>query len=177
MNFICKVCNENHDEWPALTYDSPSNYDQLSSDEKLSIGSLKGDLCIITYSDQIDRFIRCTMTQRVLDSCQALDYGLWVSLSEESFDDYSKNFDNENHQTKYFGWLSNDLPGYDFELGIPTTVITRSGNQRPEIIPHEDYGHPFVKDYYKGITVDEAEARIKDMLRLINERETTKGVL
>ena len=176
MEFICTVCNEKHDDWPALTYDSPSNYNQLSNDEKSTIGSLNGDLCVITYPDQIDRFIRCTMTQQIIDSCQNLDYGLWVSLSEASLEDYSKNFDNTNHQASYFGWLSNDLPKYDSGSSIPATVVTRTGNQRPEIIPHEDFDHPFVKDYYNGITTEEAEARIREMLRAISERENTNGL-
>jgi len=61
-------------------------------------------------------------------------------LSDKSFHDYSGNFNNENHEAKYFGWLSNDLSDYDFSEGsIPTTVFTRTRNNRPEIVPHEDF--------------------------------------
>ena len=122
---------------------------------------------IIHYPDQIDRFIRCTLTQKVIDYCEDLDYGLWVSLSEKSFQDYSDNFKNENHETKYFGWLCSDLPDYDFKENIPTTVFTRTGNQRPEIVPHLYLYHQFVKDYYNGITKIEAERRIKEMLKIV----------
>ena len=54
-----------------------------------------------------------------------LEYGLWVSLSEKSFNDYSENFNNENHEAKYFDWLCNDLPDYKFPKSIPTTVFER----------------------------------------------------
>ena len=78
-----------------------------------------------------------------------------------------------NHETKYFGWLSNDLPDYNFSEGsIPTTVFTRTGNNRPNIVPHQDFDHPFVHDYYNGITKKEAERRIKEMLKTINERDS-----
>jgi hypothetical protein len=97
-----------------------------------------------------------------------MDFGF--RLSDKSYEDYSDNFKNENHETKYFSWLCNDLPGYDFSENIPTTVFTRTGNQRPEIVPHEDFDHPFVKDYYNGITKKEAERRISEMLTIVNER-------
>jgi hypothetical protein len=168
--YTCSNCGKEHTEWPALAYDSPSNYNNLSEDDKQSMGTLSTDFCTIKHPDQTDKFIRCTLTQKVIDHCEDLEYGLWVSLSDKSFQDYSDNYNNENHETKYFGWLSNDLPDYDFEDSIPTTVFTRTGNQRPEIVPHDDFDHPFVKDYYNGITKAEAERRIRNMLAAIEER-------
>jgi hypothetical protein len=101
----------------------------------------------------------------VIDHCEDLDYGLWVSLSEKNFQDYTDNFNNDNYETCYFGWLSNSIPGYEGTTKIPATVFTRTGNQRPEIVPHKDCEHPFVKDYYNGITREEAERRINEMLK------------
>jgi hypothetical protein len=168
--YTCSCCGKQHEDWPALAYTSPTNYNILSEEDKQNIGELNNDFCVIHHSDQTDRFIRCTLTQKVIDHCDDLEYGLWVSLSEKSFQDYSDNYKNEDHETKYFGWLSNDLPDYEFEESIPTTVYTRKGNQRPEIVPHEDFDHPFVRDYYNGITKTEAERRIKAMLKNVAER-------
>ena len=167
--YICSVCGQEHEEWPALAYSSPTNYNGLTEDEKQNIAELKSDFCIIRYPDQTDRFIRCTLTQKVIDYCEDLQYGLWVSLSEKSFQDYSDNFNNENHVTRYFGWLSNQLPGYDNMTEIPTTVFTREGNQRPDIVPHKDFDHQFVTDYYRGITKQEAQRRIREMLGIIGQ--------
>jgi hypothetical protein len=171
IKYTCSCCGQEHEEWPALTYNSPTPYDLLSDEDKKNIAELDSDFCVIRHPEQIDRFIRGTLTQKVVDHCENLDYGLWVSLSEKSFQDYFDNFKNENHETKYFGWLSSDLPDYDFKESIPTTVYTLTGNQRPEIVPHEDHEHPFVRDYYNGITKVEAERRIKEMLEGIDERE------
>jgi hypothetical protein len=172
IKYTCSCCVKEHEDWPTLVYRSPTNYDTLSESDKENIGRLDTDFCVITHSDQTDRFIRCTLTQKVIDHCEDLEYGLWVSLSDKSFQDYSDNFNNENHKTKYFGWLSNDLPDYDFSGGsIPTTVFTRTGNSRPEIVPHQDFDHPFINDYYNGITKTEAERRIKEMLKTISERD------
>ena len=167
IKYKCTCCGKEHEEWPALSYISPTDYDTLSDNDKKEIGELSSDFCTIRHPEQTDRFIRCTLTQKVIDHCEDLEYGLWVSLSEKSFQDYSDNYNNENHETKYFGWLCNDLPDYDFNDSIPTTVFTRTGRQRPEIVPHENFDHPFVYDYYNGITKAGAERRIKSMIDTI----------
>ena len=172
IKYTCSCCGEEHIEFPALTFKSPENYDTLSQQDKETIAELDCDFCVITHPDQTDRFIRCTLTQKVIDHCENLEYGLWVSLSEKNFNDYSENYDNENHETKYFGWLCNNIPEYEFRESIPTTIFTRTGNQRPEIVPHEDFDHPFVKDYYNGITKVEAEKRIETMLNRIEQIKT-----
>lgn len=170
LKYICSNCGKEHTEWPALTYDSPSNYNNLSEEDKQNMGTLGTDFCTIKHPEQTDKFIRCTLTQKVIEHCEALEYGLWVSLSDNSYQDYSENFKNENRETKYFGWLCNDLPDYEFKESIPTTVFTRLENQRPEIVPFHDFDHPFVKDYNNGITKEEAEKRIKNMFQTIKER-------
>jgi hypothetical protein len=168
IKYTCTCCGKEHFKFPALAFISPDNYNTLSPGSKKTTAKINSDFCIIYHPDQTDRFIRCVLTQRVIDHCENLEYGLWVSLSEKSFDDYAANFNNENHETSYFAWLCNDIPGYEFEESIPTTIFTRPGNQRPEIVPHDDYDHPFVKDYYHGISKAEAEKRIKIMLDSIS---------
>ncbi|MFT3823535.1 MAG: DUF2199 domain-containing protein [Chitinophagaceae bacterium] len=164
-SFICSCCGKEYNEWPSLAFDSPTSYHSLSEDYKANNAELNTDFCVICHPEQTDRFIRCVLIQKVNDRCDGLQYGLWVSLSENSFNDYRENYDNENYVTQYFGWLSNNIPGYHFDTAIPTTVITKTGNQRPEIVPHDDVDHPFVKDYYNGITIEEAERRINAMLQ------------
>jgi hypothetical protein len=162
--FKCSECGKEHAEWPALTFTSPANYDYLSNQEKLELGRLNTDFCEIHYDDQIDRFIRVILTQKVNDACENLDYGLWVSLSEKSYSDYKSNFNNENHETSYFSWLCSNIPEYGNTMSIPCDVITKSGNNRPEIYPHQDFDHQLVRDYYNGITKAEAEKRINEMI-------------
>jgi len=176
IKFTCDCCGKVHEEWPALTYDSPSNYLELTNEERNTMAELTTDFCTIRHPDQTDRFIRVTLSQKVIDHCETLEYGLWVSLSEKSFKDYSENFHNENHETGYFGWLCNHIPEYEnFTAGIPTNVYTKPGNQRPEIIPHDDFDHPFVHDYFNGITKSEAEQRIHSMLKRIEARDKKKS--
>src|SRR5450755_2323923 len=83
VKYACSSCGQEHEGWPALTYSSPTNYDTLSDEDKQNIGKLDRDFCVIIYPDQTDRFIRCTLTQKVIDHCTDLKYGLWALLSEE----------------------------------------------------------------------------------------------
>jgi hypothetical protein len=163
--FNCTECGKVHSEWPALAFKSPVNYDCLSEKEKSEIGKLDTDFCEIHYKDQIDRFIRVTLTQKIKDACETLEYGLWVSLSEKSYLDYKENYNNPNHETGYFGWLCSNIPEYGDTSSIPCDVMTKNGNDRPEIFPHEDFDHPFVRDYYNGILKTEAENRINEMIK------------
>ena len=174
IKYTCSCCGQEHYEWPALTFKSPDNYDSLSQTDKETIAEIDSDFCIVNHPDQTDKYIRGTLKQKVNDHCEDLEYGLWVSLSEKSFDDYSDNYNNENHETTYFGWLCNDIPEYEFNASIPRTVFTRTGNQRPEIVPHKDFDHPFVKDYYDGISKHEAEKRIKTMVNKVGQNDTLK---
>ena len=163
--FKCSECGQVHKEWPALAFKAPSNYHCLSEEQKSEIGKLNTDFCEIHHEEQIDRFIRVTLTQKLNDACETLEYGLWVSLSEKSYLDYQENYDNSNHETGYFGWLCSNIAQYGDTSSIPCDVMTKTGNNRPEIFPHQDFDHPFVKDYYAGISKKEAQNRIDEMIK------------
>lgn len=162
--YACSECGELHSGWPALSFSAPGNYDVLSEEEQNSIADLDADFCIIYHEDQVDRFIRVSLSQLVLNSEEDLNYGVWVSLSEESFNDYKENFTNKNHEVQYFGWLCNNIPEYDSTNSIPTTIVTQKGNQRPVIYPHKNHGHRLVFDFYNGISSHEAQNRVNQLI-------------
>ena len=165
FQFRCSQCGELHDTWPAITYGAPWHYSQLSEQEKLDITSLDEDFCEIHWKDQVDRFIRVTMQVPVIGFELDLEYGLWVSLSEKSYNDYSDNFENINHEVNYFGWVYNKLLGYDNTLSVPSDVFTQKGNSRPIIKPHLNFEHPLISDLINGISREEAESRIHELMK------------
>src|SRR3569833_885035 len=160
--FICNTCGQIHSEWPALAYKAPIHYNILTDEDKQGMAELDEDICIIRHAGQTDRFIRCVLKQKDIGQCKALEYGLWLSLSEKSYTAYKQRF-GKNNAEQYFGWLCNYLPDYTFTQNIPATIVVKPGGLRPEIIPHEDVEDPFVHDYYNGITRAEAEKRIDNM--------------
>lgn len=163
MKYICKCCGEEKEDWPAIAYSAPYPYFQLS-DEELENSELTSDLCIIRYSDEICYFIRAVLVQGVNENCQDLEYGIWVSLSEKNYNEYVDNYDDKEFEKKCFGWLSNYLPDYDFNETIPTDVFVNNKIGRPFVYPHKSCEHPFVRDFYSGISKTEAEKRINLIL-------------
>lgn len=164
MKYICSCCGEEKEDWPAIAYSAPYPYFSLS-EEEIKNSELSSDVCIIRYSDETCYFIRAVMIQEVNETCQDLEYGVWVSLSEKSFNEYVENYYNEEFESGYFGWLANYLPDYEFENAIPTDVVVDNKIGRPFIYPHESHDHLFVKDFYQGISKQEAERRIELVLK------------
>ena len=166
MKFRCEKCGEEHEGWPAIAFDAPHFYHILSEEDKQNIAEISDDFCTIRHEDQTDYFVRAVLRQKVNNHCQNLEYGVWVSLSEKNHKDYYDNFDTGNSEKTYFGYLCNKIPEYDTTLSIKTDVVVSKGNNRPEIIPHDNQIEiPFVRDYYNGIAKEEAEKRINSMLK------------
>jgi len=69
--YKCSDCGQVHSDWSTLAFKSPANYDFLSGQEKSDTNFSE-----IKYEDQIDRFIRVTLTQKINDAFETLDYGL-----------------------------------------------------------------------------------------------------
>ena len=161
--YICLCCGEEKEDWSAIAYSAPYPYFQLS-EEELKNSELTPDLCVIRYPDETCYFVRAVLIQEVNESCQDLEYGIWVSLSEKSFNEYVENYDNEEFEGGYFGWLSNYFPDYEFNESSPTDVIVDNKIGRPFVYLHESHEHPFVKDFYSGISKEEAERRIDVIL-------------
>jgi hypothetical protein len=63
IKYTCSNCDKEHEQWPALTYLSPTNYATLSEEDKQNIAELTSDFFIITHPDQKDCFIPLMLVQ------------------------------------------------------------------------------------------------------------------
>lgn len=166
--FICSQCGEFHKEWPSLAYQAPLHYHVLTQEEKEARAFLNDDFCTIKNESDEYRFIRVVLEQKIKNhSGLFLEYGLWVSLSETSFEDYRKNF-KQGKKTTYFGWLSNRIDGYEDTTNIPMDVYAANDGIRPVVVPQKGSDHQLVRNFYEGISKEEAERRIH--LTLENNR-------
>lgn len=168
--FKCVSCGEIHNELPALAFIAPFYYDTLNEKDKKDLAEISSDFCVITYNDQTDRFIRTTLTIPINDACENLNYGVWVSLSEKSFNEYKSEFNDNVEGKTYFGIISNDIPDYENStLKLHVNVNIRSGGIRPEIIPHQDE-HNLISDWENGISMEKAEKRIERMKKSLHNK-------
>ena len=51
MKYICECCGKEKEDWPAIVYNSPSPYLDISHEE-IENAELSPDFCVIRYSDE-----------------------------------------------------------------------------------------------------------------------------
>lgn len=165
MNTLCRKCGKVHAEWPSLEFCSPFYYSRLTKLQKEKNAELRTDLCVIRNRIQVDHFIRAIISQKVINHCDTLEYVVWVLLNEESFNDYERHYDEQNHSATYFGYLSNQIPGYSDTLSVSVTIQANKGLERPHAVPHQDqFSNAFVSDYFNGISPQQVEEKINLIL-------------
>jgi hypothetical protein len=152
--FHCRSCGELHEGSPSFGYPAPLYYSQLPESERAHRAHLTSDTCII---DNEDRFIRTCLEVPIRGVDEPFLWGVWVSLSEESFQHYLDTWDDPDESTSYFGWFGNRLPFYPDTVNLKTQVRPRRCGARP-YLTLEDIAHPLCVDWQNGIDVARTQA-------------------
>ena len=162
--FICQNCGVEHTELSSLAFNAPFHYDILNPVDKEKLAEKEDDFCVINHKDQIDYFIRVVLQIPILDHDETLDYGVWVSVSKETIEDYRLMFAaKEAEEKSYFGMLCNEITDYEIStIGLYMQVLTQLDGYRPLLIPYESE-HSLVQDWSNGISRDEAVRRVNSV--------------
>lgn len=147
FSFKCSSCGEVHEGGPSFSFPAPVQYTGLTEAEKAD-AHLGTDLCYIGE----ERFIRVCLETAIAGIDQPFMWGVWVSLSQSSFERYRETYDQPVEEEEYFGWLCNRLPFYPNTLNLGTLVHPGSGGSRPWL-QLEETDHPLAIDFYQGTTV------------------------
>jgi hypothetical protein len=165
MSYVCSICGEVHNDRPAYAFISPFHYHVLSPEDQATTAKLSDDWCIIGHDTQADHFIRAVLKMPITGTDDTFEYGVWVSLSEKNFVHYMDNFNEDLEGTTFFGYLCNQMPDYENTLLIKTDVVCGPKGQRPEVfLQSNQEDNPFVTDFIKGITKEEADRRTHQLL-------------
>lgn len=143
-----------HDDAPSVAYDAPLPF--LSQDKEVQdAGNLDENRCV--YKDEAGDhfFIRATMDVPVHGLNETFLWGIWVSVSEKSFRDYSLDSNVNVEERGYFGYLANNLPFYNETYGLPANVELRNYNLRPDVLLHNG-DHELIRDQQSGISIEKA---------------------
>lgn len=154
--FTCSCCGQRHEGSPSFGYKAPAYYDSLSQEEKQSIAELGDDLCRIEHSGGTYYFARVVLEVPIRGVSEPFLWGVWVSLSRESFEKYTSTWGCHDESDRYFGWFGNRLPYYPDTTSLKTHVRPRNGGLRPalELEPTE---HPLAIHFHEGMTIEEAQ--------------------
>jgi hypothetical protein len=157
--FKCNSCDEIHEGSPSFAFRAPDQYVSLSDEQKSEMATLTNDFCTITHEEGTDRFIRAVLEVPIHGVEEPFLWGVWVSLSEKSFNRYKETYDEPVEGEGFFGWVCNKIALYPYGQSRPSDVVVQAGGSRPKIVLH--HGHPetdpLVIDQMQGISIARAQ--------------------
>ena len=163
MRWTCSSCGDEHVGLPFdWAFDSPMYWDGGRTEDDW----LTEDLCVWTDDEpKLNYFIRGVLEIPVEDSQQKLGYGVWSSLSEESFKEVVRHWEDRarGELGPYFGWLSNSIPAYPDTRSLPLDVVIQEVETRPLFVLH-DGDHPLVLDQREGVTTERVRAIAEEQM-------------
>lgn len=165
FSYKCVTCSKIHEGSPSYGFATPWHYDTLSGDQR-SNAKLSEDVCLIEDTDHVDCFIRVCLEVPIIGVDQPFLWGVWISVSVDSFERYHETWDHPVETDEYFGWLCTKLPLYPDTLGLKTLAHPRSNGQRPTITL-EATDHPLSVDFREGITIQQAQEMAEQLTHRI----------
>lgn len=168
---MCSCCAEEHRGIPTFGATAPLFYYSIPKsdrDERCSLGS---DDCVV---DQEHFFIRGCIEIPVHGHEEPFIWGVWVSVSNESFLDWLRLYDVEERSTQggpYFGWLDAWLEPYPSTVNLKTRVHLRDHGVRP-YIEVEPTDHPLAVEQREGISEVRLQQIYETMMHLGDKHDS-----
>jgi hypothetical protein len=134
---------------PSFGADAPLSYYAVPEPERAQRCQLGNDDCTI---DGEHYFVRGCIEIPVHGHSEPFTWGVWVSLSETSFNAWVDCFHEteRSHMGPFFGWLNESLKPYPETLNLKTRVHLRDDGIRP-YIELEPTDHPLAREQREGI--------------------------
>jgi hypothetical protein len=150
FQFTCASCGQVHSGMPTFGVDAPLSYYEVPIDERDKRCSLGTDDCVI---DEKWFFVRGCIDIPVHGETDKFTWGVWVSLSEDSFKQWVAAFHakQRSHIGPFFGWLNAWLKPYPNTTNLKTRVHLRDNGIRP-YIELEPTNHPLALEQREGIS-------------------------
>lgn len=160
FRFKCRTCEQWHEGVPSLVAEAPLYYYSIPEAERAVRCDLTTDVCII---DEEFFFVRGLIEIPVESLEEIFSWGVWMSLSKASFDEYLAHHDNAARAAlgPYFGWLSAALPAYPDTENLKTRVHPREPGLRP-LVELEPTDHPLAIEQRQGIS----QQRLAEILEI-----------
>jgi hypothetical protein len=139
-----------------MAFKAPDYWLQVPEAERR--GKIDRDVCFLHHSGGMDIFLRGVIEIAIIGLDEYFRWGVWVSLSEESFKRALDLWTAEviENEPPKFGWLSNNIDIYPNTLNLATQVLLRPGKLRPAI-ELEPTDHPLAIEQREGISMERVE--------------------
>lgn len=154
--WTCGCCGRQFSTLPLdFACRTPDHWFQIPEAERENRAKLSSDVCII---DDKDFFVRGCLEIPIIGQEDCFNWGVWVSVSRESFMRIHELWDSPDVQDEppKFGWLCNNISVYPTTLSLKTNLYLRAGNRRPSI-QLEPTDHPLAVEQRTGISIKRVE--------------------
>lgn len=137
---------------PAFGARAPLSYYEVPEGERDSRCRLGTDDCVI---DEQFYFVRGCIEIPVHGEDESFSWGVWVSLSQASYQQWLDCFDQpkRSHVGPFFGWLNAALSPYPDTINLKTHAHLRDDGVRP-FIELEPTDHPLAVEQRNGISIE-----------------------
>jgi len=155
FSFKCSCCGKIHEGSPSFGFKAPDPW--LSQPEDIrENGKVGEDLCYYTDEDGTHYFARVIIEIPIHEVSEPVMWGVWVSLSKESYEHYLETWDELDTDRAYFGWFCSRLPYYDSTHSLATDVHPQPNGARPNLCLHEAE-HELYHGFTNGISIEKAQ--------------------
>jgi len=152
---------------PTFSWDYPIQYLEIPEEERPERCELTSDTCVI---DAKWFFVRGCIEIPVYGVNDPFIWGVWVSLSEQSFNRFLELYDVENREDEapFFGWLCTHIADYPDTINLKTMVHLRNEGLRP-YIELEPTDHPLAREQRDGIEMARVAAIYEARVHVNND--------
>lgn len=171
MTFLCTSCGKEHDlAEVSFGASVPYQWAMLSDDDR-NRSELGEEQCVIEVSDGRHYFIRAGLEIPIIGKDTVFSWGVWCSLSEQSFAEVSAHWDDPGRTEigPHFGWLCTRVPEYPETLFMKTHVHQREVGLRP-LVELEESDHPLSVHQHYGIEEEEMQ---RTVMRILHDTAST----
>jgi hypothetical protein len=163
--WTCGCCGKQYNTLPlAFAWQAPANWFAVPEAEQAQRVKMTDDVCII---DDRELCVRGCLDVPVHGLSEPFSYGVWVSVSRESFLRFHELWDAQvrNDEPPMFGWLCNTIPIYPETISLKTNLHLRNDGLRPAI-ELEPTDHPLAVEQRNGISLD----RVQEIIAALSHK-------
>lgn len=153
LKFRCERCGEWHEGEASVGFTVPGYLLEIAEAERTARAQWNEDVCVI---DGKYYFVRACLEIPIRGAPEPFLWGIWVSLSEQSFRGYEAGLASGTPGGPYFSWLASQIPGYPSVEGLKARTHPQPGTSRP-LVGLERNDHPLSVDFHEGISQMRAE--------------------
>ena len=147
---ICSKCGKDHSpEEMELTFQRPDDAAKLSSEERKKRLQENSDLCIIEGKRF---FVRAVLPLPVDSRESPYNIGLWVEVSQVSFERIHKLWDSEEQaeEPSFAATIANEIPISAGSIGQEAQLHLTGPSTRPDVFLKPS-NHPLYAEQTKGV--------------------------